>query len=188
MANLHVILATTLDGYVAGESGSLDWIIMGDDRANYMVDALGRADTLMLGRKSYQSFIGFRPLADDPNASAPERAIGTAFNAMTKVVYSTSLENPEWEKTEVYRDIVPAEVERIKARSEKGVRLDGSISIVQQLTSMGLIDVYVLMVHPVALGRGRPLFTERVELELAHTEPLSSGVVVMTYRPRRGGS
>lgn len=188
MANLHVILATTLDGYVAGEGGSLDWIIMGDDRANYMVDALGRADTLMLGRKSYQSFIGFRPLADDPNASAAERAIGTAFNAMTKVVYSTSLEDPEWEKTEVYRDIVPAEVERIKAKSERGVRLDGSISIVQQLTRMGLIDEYILMVHPVALGRGRPLFTERVELELTHSEPLSSGVVVMTYRPRRGRS
>jgi len=183
MANLHVILATTLDGYVAGEGGSLDWIIMGDDRANYMVDALGRADTLMLGRKSYQSFIGFRPLASDPNASEPERAIGKAFNAMTKVVYSSTLENPEWEHTEVYREIDPAEVERIKARSSKGVRLDGSISIVQQLTSMGLIDEYVLMVHPVALGHGRPLFTERVELELTNSERLSSGVVVMSYRP-----
>jgi len=185
MANLHVILATTLDGYIAGEGGSLDWIIMGDDRGKYMVEALDHADTLMLGRKSYQSFMGFRPLADDPNASPVERTIGQRFNAMRKVVYSESLETAEWEGTEIYRDIVPAEVERLKAQSEKGVRLDGSISIVQQLTRMGLIDEYQLMVHPVALARGRPLFDERVDLELTNSERLSSGVVVLTYRPAR---
>src|SRR5690606_30163740 len=121
MANLHVMLATTLDGYIAGEGGSLDWIIMGDDRGKDMVEALDHADTLMLGRKSYQSFMVFRPLADDPNASPVERTIGQRFNAMRKVVYSESLETAEWEGTEIYRDIVPAEVERLKAQSEKGV-------------------------------------------------------------------
>lgn len=183
MGDLHVILATTLDGFIAGEDGSLDWIIMGEDRGSYMVDALDRADTLMLGRKSYQSFMGFRPLADDPDASPVERTIGQRFNAMRKVVYSRSLQNAEWERSEIFREIVPAEVERIKAESERGVRLDGSISIVQQLTRMRLIDEYQLMVHPVALGRGRPLFDDRVELELTKSEQLSSGVVVLTYRP-----
>src|SRR5690554_6061199 len=119
MANLHAILALTLDGFIAGEDGSLDWIIMGEDRGNYMVEALNDADTLMLGRKSYQSFMGFRPLADDPNASPVERTIGRRFNAMRKVVYSRSLEHAEWGDSEIYREIVPEEVERIKSRSEK---------------------------------------------------------------------
>ncbi len=187
MAELHVILATTLDAYVAGEDGSLDWIVMGDDRAEYMVASLDWADTLMLGRKSYQSFMGFRALADDPNASEVERTIGKRFNAMRKVVYSTTLGEPEWEGTEVYRDIVPADVERIKQESERGVRLDGSISVVQQLTALRLIDQYHLMVHPTAIGRGRPLFVERVELELTGSRPLDSGVVVLSYRPASAG-
>lgn len=187
MAKLHAILAVTLDGFIAGEDGSLDWIIMGEDRGNYMVDALDDADTLMLGRKSYQSFMGFRPLADDPNASPVERTIGKRFNAMRKIVYSSSLESAEWEHSEIFRDIVPAEVERIKAESERGVRLDGSISIVQQLTRMRLIDEYRLMVHPVALSRGRPLFDERVDLELTGLERFGSGVVVLTYRPASNG-
>lgn len=187
MAEIHVILATTLDCYVSGEGGGLDWIIMGEDRGKYMVDALDDADTLMLGRKSYQSFMGFRPLADDPNASPVERTIGQRFNAMRKVVYSGSLESAEWEGTEIYREIVPAEVERIKAESERGVRVDGSISIIQQLTRMRLVDEYRLMVHPVALGRGRPLFEERVDLQLTASERFGSGVALLTYRPAPDG-
>ncbi len=183
MGDLHVILATTLDGYVADANGRLDWIIMGDDRADYMVAALDRADTLMLGRRSYQLFLGWRDVPNDPQATEAEKRIGRSFNAMKKVVYSSSLEEADWQGTTVYRDIVPEEVRRLKAESRKGIRLDGSISIVQRLTSLGLIDEYRLMVHPVALGSGRPLFEERVDLELTGSEQLGSGVVVLTYRP-----
>lgn len=187
MSKLHVILATTLDGFVADSDGRLDWIIMGDDRADYMVDALDEADTLMLGRKSYQGFAAYWPhTPSDPNASAVEKTIGERFNAMHKVVFSKSLETADWRETTILRDIVPADIQRLKAESEKGIKLDGSISIVQQLTKLGLIDEYRLMVHPVALGSGRPLFDERVELVLIGSEPLSSGVVVLTYRLGNG--
>lgn len=184
MGDLHVILATTLDGFVAAEDGSLDWIIMGDDRAGYMVEQLDRADTLMLGRKTYEGFAAYWP-HDPENPDAPEvdKVIGARFNAMDKVVFSRTLEVAEWDGTRVLRSIEPEEIARLKAGSEKGIKLDGSISLVQQLTALRLIDEYRLMVHPVALGRGRPLFTERVELELVNSEPLSSGVVVLTYRP-----
>lgn len=68
------------------------------------------------------------------------------------------------------------------------VRLDGSISVVQEMIRLGLIDEYRLMVHPVALGTGRPLFTERVDLELTGTRVFNSGVVVSTYRPAVRGA
>lgn len=183
MVKLHVVLATTLDGFVASENGGMDWIVMGDERADYMVEAIRNADTLMMGRKTYQAFLGWRDVPNDPDASEAQRTIGARFNSMKKVVFSTSLQNADWHGTTLFRDIVPEEVERLKAESQMGIRLDGSISIVQQLTKLGLIDEYRLMVHPVMLGRGRPLFEERVDLELVGSERFDSGVMVLTYRP-----
>ena len=120
---------------------------------------------------------------NNPDAAPVEKIIGERFNAMRKVVYSTSLERADWQGTSISRSIDPAEVARLKAESENGIRLDGSISIVQQMTRLGLVDEYRLMVHPVVLGKGRPLFEERVDLELIRSEPLRSGVVVLTYGP-----
>lgn len=185
MGELHVILATTLDMFLADSAGGLGWIVMGDDRADYMVESLApeRTDTLMLGRKTYQSFAaGWPVVARDPNASAVERYIGQRFDAMRKVVYSTTMTTAEWPGTELYSSIEPAEVRRLKAESESSIRLDGSISVVQQMAKLGLIDEYRLMVHPVALGSGRPVFEERVELKLTGSQELGSGVVVLTYR------
>lgn len=187
MGKLQVILATTLDGFISGVDGDLSWIIMGDDRATYMVDAMApeRIDTLMLGRKTYQGFASYWPEApNDPNTPEVDKVIGARFNDMRKVVYSTTLDHADWAGTTIFRSIEPAEVKRLKAESGSGIKLDGSISVVQQMTKLGLIDEYRLMVHPVALGRGRPLFDERVDLDLTGSEELSSGVVVMTYRLR----
>lgn len=185
MGELHVIFATTLDNFVAASDGGLGWIIMGDERADYMVETLApvRTDTLMLGRKTYQGFAaGWPALARDPNASEVERYIGQRFDAMRKIVYSTTLQTADWPGTEIYNSIEPDQVRRLKAESENSIRLDGSISIVQQMTRLGLIDEYRLMVHPVALGSGRKLFEERVDLRLAGSAELASGVVVLTYR------
>lgn len=78
MGNLHVILATTLDGFIADNDGGLDWIIMGDERADYMVGAIEKADTLMLGRASYQGFVSWRDVPNNPDASEAEKAIGNS--------------------------------------------------------------------------------------------------------------
>lgn len=183
MGELHVILATTLDGFIAADDGSLDWIIMSDERANYMIEAMNEADTLMMGRSTYQGFSSFWPQApNNPAASEAERTIGARFNAMRKVVFSKSLERADWHQTTILRDIDADDIRRLKAESQLGIRLDGSISVAQQLTSLGLIDEYRLMVHPVALGTGRPLFTQRVDLELTGSERFASGVVAQTYR------
>ncbi|MBX3139205.1 MAG: dihydrofolate reductase [Trueperaceae bacterium] len=189
MAELNVILATTLDGFIAGEDGSLDWIIMGDERADYMAEWSKRADTLLLGRRSYQGFITFWPGApNNPNATPAEKTIGQHYNAMRKVLFSTTLTRADWLETTVMHSIEPDRVRELKAESKKGVRVDGSISVVQQLTKLGLIDEYRLMVHPVALGRGRPLFTERVDLDLVESERWRNGVVVHTYRLASGAA
>lgn len=184
MGILHVILATTLDGFVAGPTGGLDWIIMGDDRATYMAETAREADTLLLGRKSYQGYASFWPTAaSNPAASRAEKLIGGSFNAMRKIVFSSTLEHADWEGTSIMRAIEPAAIERLKLESTGGIRLDSSISVVQQLTELRLVDEYRLMVHPVVLGSGRRLFEERVDLKLKSSVTFSSGVVLQIYAP-----
>jgi dihydrofolate reductase len=147
-----------------------------------MVEAIKNADTLMMGRYTYQGFVSWRDVPNNPDAFEAEKTIGEQFNAMKKVVFSKSLEKADWQGTTILRDIVPEKIQELKAESEKGIRLDGSISIVQQLTKLGLIDEYRLMVHPVVLGSGKPLFEERVDLELIGSEQFASGVMVLTYQ------
>jgi dihydrofolate reductase len=137
-----------------------------------------------LGRKSYEWFWQFWSQAPTSLVTTPaEKVIGERFNAMRKVVYSRSLQEATWSGTSIERAIDPAAVRRIKEESVSGVRLDGSISIVQQLTSLRLIDEFRLMVHPVALGSGRRLFTQRVALQLMDSQAFSTGVMLLTYRP-----
>lgn len=182
MGKLNWDISTTLDGFITDKDGGMDWIIMGEEREAYFVEAAKSADTLMMGRETYQGFLSWRDVPDNPDASEAEKTIGEQFNAMKKVVFSKSLEQADWEGTTIFRDIVPEEVKRIKEESQTSIRLDGSATVAQQLTKLGLIDAYRFFVHPVVLGSGKPLFKERVNLELVESEQLKNGVMLLTYR------
>ena len=131
MGKLNLSLAVTLDGFVANNNGGMDWIIMGDERADYFAQEIKNADTLMMGRKTYQGFVAWRDVPNNPDASEAQKTIGRQFNAMRKIVFSNSLEQADWQGTTLFRDIVPDEILKFKEESEQGVRLDGSISIAQ---------------------------------------------------------
>lgn len=182
MGKLNWDISTTLDGFITDNDGGMDWIIMGREREAYFVKAAKNADTLMMGRETYQGFLSWRDVPDNPDASEAERTIGEQFNAMKKVVFSKSLEKADWEGTTIFRDIVPEEVEKIKRESQTSIRLDGSADVAQQLTKLGLIDEYRFFVHPVVLGSGKLLFKERVDLELIRSEQLKNGVMLLTYQ------
>ena len=183
MGKLNSSVSTTLDGFITDDDGSMDWIIMGDERETHFVEAFKNADTLLMGRETYQGFASFWPDApNNPKASEAEKTIGELSNAMKKVVFSKSLEKADWEGTTILRDIVLEEIQKLKEESKSSIRLDGSADIVQQLTKLRLIDEYHLFVHPVVLGSGKPLFKERVDLELIGSEQFQSGVMFLTYR------
>ena len=187
MGKLNLSISTTLDGFITDNDGGMDWIIMGEEREAHFVEAFKNADTLMLGRETYQGFAAFWPDApQNPDASEAEKTIGELSNAMKKVVFSKSLEKADWEGTTILRDIVPEEIQKLKEESKSSIRLDGSASIAQQLTKLRLIDEYHLFVHPVMLGSGKPLFKERVNLELIGSEQLKSGVMLLTYQLAAG--
>ncbi len=189
--HMRRIVTTTwvsLDGFIAGPNNEMDWVgryydqTMGD----YETALVQGADTLLLGRTTYDSFAGSWPTVpereDVPDA---EKAYARLLNSMRKVVVSSSLVDPPWEHTDVLSDVRRDEIDQLKREAGRDIVVYGSASLVRQLTDLGLVDEYHLLVHPVVLGEGKPLFagvSGSTDLALESATPLPSGVVKMVYR------
>lgn len=188
----------TADGYFAGPDGNLDWIIPEPAIDTMGADALPRVDTVLFGRRTYELFARFWPhVADDAGAEDPhdarplsseQRAMARGLNEMTKLVFSRTLNDVSWRNSRIVRDLNPAEIQAMKQQPGEDMIIFGSGSIVSQLTPHGLIDEYQVVVSPVLLGRGQPLFTalpKDVRLDLLEARGFTSGNVLLRYAPAR---
>jgi len=190
MRKIIVTMWMTLDGYIAGLNGEMDWIgeIYDEAMGRYETDLVSQADTLLLGRVTYQSFAGSWPsVPDNPNATEGEKIYARILNAMRKVVVSRTLESVDWNNSTLMKEVMPEEIERLKQEPGRDIVIYGSASLVRALTNLGLIDEYQILVHPVILGAGKPLFQDiedRVKLQLVSSITHSSGVVLLTYQLR----
>jgi dihydrofolate reductase len=189
MRKLIVTTWVTLDGFIAGPNNEMEWVAASFDEAmgKYEDDIVSAADTLVLGRVTYQSFAGSWPhVPANPSASEGEKAYARKLNSMRKIVFSRTLDKVEWNNSTLHREIVPEDIVRLKREPGKDILIYGSASIVSSLTNLGLIDEYQLLVHPVVLGQGKPLFKDvanNVTLTLIGTKTHPSGVVLLTYQP-----
>lgn len=180
----------TLDGFMAGPNNEMGFVgeVYDEAMGRYEYDLVSAADTLLLGRVTYESFAGSWPYVPDrPGADPGEVAYARLLNAMRKVVFSKTLPGVEWNNSTLLRAIVPEEIEQLKQEPGKDMVIYGSASIVQELTNYGLIDEYQVLVHPFILGDGKPLFKnikQQVNLKLVNSEARPSGVVVLTYQPK----
>ena len=186
MRKLIVTMWTTLDGFIADANGEMDWLLGDDQLSDYEIALVSNADTLLFGRKTYQDFLGYWPnVPRNPDAAAWEKTYAEKINAMTKVVLSTTLDKAEWDPSQIRRSIDRDEIKELKDEPGANILIYGSASVVQQLTNLGLIDEYQLVVHPVLLGGGKRLFDDikdRVPLKLVESKPFHSGALLLTYR------
>jgi dihydrofolate reductase len=138
------------------------------------------ADALLVGRVTFEEFRGYWPLQTDD-----QTGVSDYLNRVDKYVVSSTLGDPGWEPTTVLRGPHADEVASLKDRPGGDIVVTGSITLVQALNHTGLVDEYRLFVYPVALGRGRRLFENPVDLPrltLVEAHPFRSGVVLLRYR------
>jgi dihydrofolate reductase len=192
MGKLIVTMWMSLDGYIAGPNDNMSWIRVDDEMGAYEGALVGAADTLVLGRVTYQSFAGAWPhVPDNPAASEGEKEYARTLNAMRKVVFSRTLDQADWHNSTLLRAITPDEIVALKREAARDLVIYGSASVVQALTRHGLIDEYQLLLHPIVLGGGKRLFSEQnamAAFQLVDTRTFGSGVVLLTYRPTSDGA
>jgi dihydrofolate reductase len=180
----------SLDGYTSGPNDDMSFVgeSFDEDMGRYQGEIVETADTLLLGRLTYESFAGAWPhMPDNPNASEGEKWYARQLNAMRKIVFSTTLASADWNNSELVRSIDASAINALKEQDGKDILIYGSASIVQQMTNLGLIDEYQVLVHPVLLGGGKTLFanvSDKHPLRLVSSRQLSSGVVLLTYQRR----
>jgi dihydrofolate reductase len=186
----------TLDGYMVGPDEDMSWVVAGFDRemqADIAEEMSRKSDVFVFGRVTYEIFAAYWPSAlpyeegDElnPAEGKEDPRIIQALNDFPKLVFSRTLEAPEWNNTKVVDGGLEDEIRRLKRQPGKAVSIQGSASIVQALERADLIDEYRLYVHPVLLGDGKPLFAtgiKRQDFELASIKPYTNGVVAMSYR------
>ena len=189
MRKLTVTMWQSLDGFISGPNGEMDWITSRYDAemGEYEGGVIDTVDTLLLGRITYASFAGAWPsVPDNPEVSEEERAYARRLNAMTKVVFSRTLAKAEWQNSSLMRGDIEGSVRALKQETGADILIYGSASIVRQLTDLRLIDEYQLLIYPLALGSGHPLFAgleQRAELKLVRSRVHHSGVVELIYQP-----
>src|SRR5690349_17385679 len=139
MRKIIVTMWITLDGFIAGPNGEMDWIgeIYDEAMGNYEYDLVSSADTLLLGRKTYESFAGSWPhVPDNPQTSEGEKMYARQLNAMRKIVFSRTLESADWNNSQVMKEVVPAEIEKLKQEPGRDMVIYGSASLVRTLTDL----------------------------------------------------
>jgi dihydrofolate reductase len=181
----------TLDGVIQAPGGAQEdtdrgfthagwtWPYWHVEIGAHFFQAFSQADTLLLGRKTWQIHGGaFEPMpAGDP--------FGDAMNSIRKVVVSTTLKSAAaWRNSTLISDHVVEQVRQLKQQEGKDILIDGSSVLVHTLIENDLVDEYALHVYPLVLGSGKRLFPEgtRVNLKLLESQALPTGVVYQRYQ------
>lgn len=179
MRKIILNLATTLDGFIEGANGELDWCILEEDM--HFDRFLESVDTIFYGRVSYDLWGNYQPDAAAPDM---EKQIYAAIQSKEKFVFSSQSRTDD--KATFISTDVAAMVEKIRKQPGKDIWLYGGAKLITTFIENGLVDEYMISVHPTALGAGKPLFDipARLDLVLAETKVFKSGVVQLIYTPK----
>jgi len=173
----------TLDGFC-----NHDAMIPDEETHQHFNDLLSNADTLIYGRTTYQLMESYwPPIAKNPTGERVSDEFAVLIDNISKIVYSHTLKKVDWKNSILKNEIINAEISELKQQKGKNI-LVGSPSLIVALTQMGLIDEYQLVVHPVVLGSGLPLFKnmkERVDLTLLKTKTFTGRTVALYYESKR---
>lgn len=180
----------SLDGFVSGPNGELDWVKVDEEIFDHVGKRISEGDTALYGRVTYQMMESYWPTAaDKPNASKHDIEHSKWYKNVHKVVLSKTMKGAGLTNTEVISDNLSLRINAIKQQAGKDILLFGSPTATHSLSQLNLIDGYWLFVNPIILGKGIPLFAEinpesdrdKIKLNLLTTRRFASGVTELSY-------
>ncbi|HEY4382883.1 MAG TPA: dihydrofolate reductase family protein, partial [Ktedonobacteraceae bacterium] len=178
MRKVSLGMNISLDGYVAGPNGELDWAFrtMSPAQLEMVTEFLREVDTILIGHTSY--------LEQAAAWSSRTGEMATLLNSHTKIVFSSRLTTLEWSNSRLATTDVAEEIAHLKEQPGKNIFVTGGATLVQSLSRLSLIDEYSLIVHPVVLGSGKPLFSDLslpLNLKLLSTKNFETGAIQLIY-------
>lgn len=184
MRKLISFMHTSLDGFVAGPNGEMNWINVGDEMFDQARERTNNADTALYARKTFGIMEAYWPTAaDTPGASKHDIEHSTWYNSVHKLVVSKTLKAEDFTNTTIISSDLEAKISELKQQPGKEIIMFGSPSLVRLFTRLDLIDDYWLFVNPFILGEGIPLFegAKNKKLKLVKSLAFSSGVICLHY-------
>ncbi|MGA2763993.1 MAG: dihydrofolate reductase family protein [Spirochaetia bacterium] len=181
MRRLFLFNMVTLDGFFAGPKGELDWHNVDKEFNEFAVEQLREIETLVFGRVTYELMAGYWPT---PTALKNDPVVAEKMNGLAKLVFSRTLRGVEWSNSRLVKGDPVAEISKLKSQQGKALAIFGSANLAAGLQEAGAIDELRIMVNPVILGSGKPLFrngNSRLPLKLAGSRAFRSGNVLLTY-------
>jgi dihydrofolate reductase len=186
MRKLIFFMHTSLDGFVAGPNGEMNWIKLDEALFDFVGTMTDQADTALYGRVTYEMMQSYWPTAgDEPNASKHDKVHSNWYNNVPKVVLSKTLNESELHNTKVISDHLSDNINHVKQQSGKNILIFGSPTASQSLLNEGLIDEFWLFVNPIILGQGMPLFknvTGTTNLNLVESKTFPCGAIALHYK------
>ena len=187
MRKLKLQMQMTIDGFVAGSNGELDWMAfdMDDKKSIAFLNTLtDSSDTILMGRRMTEGFVNYWTSVLE-NPESPEYEFAKKMVDTSKVVFTKTLDESPWANTVLAKGDIVEEVNRLKNQTGKDIIVYGGADFVSSLIKENLIDEYIFFINPTAIGRGMTIFGKLEDkgssLKLNSSQSYNCGIVVNTY-------
>ena len=179
----------SVDGYIAGTNGEMDWMVWNwdDELKQYVFELTEPVDCIILGRKLAQGFIPYwANVATNPDD--PEFIGAKKITDTYKVVFTKTLDKSEWNNTEIAKGDLVDEINQLKSQNGKDMIVYGGATFVSALIKAGLIDEFHLLINPTAIGKGMAISKDldsNLNLTMVKSKQFDCGIVVLHYELKR---
>jgi dihydrofolate reductase len=186
MRKLKLQMQLSVDGFVAGPNDELDWMTWewDDKLKSYTNDLHKPVDTILLGRKMTPGFISHWSAVvtnpEDESYAFAKKMVNTS-----KVVFTKTLDKSEWKNTVLATGDLADEIKKLKSQNGNDIIVYGGANFVSSLLKQNLIDELHFFINPVAIGKGKRIFTDRTNLGLVKTNTFECGITVLQYEPSK---
>jgi dihydrofolate reductase len=172
----------TLDGFFEGPDRDINWHNVDDEFNEFAIEQINTVDTLIFGRVTYELMASYWPTKE---AITNDPIVADKMNSMPKIVFSKTLASADWQNTRLVKGDAAKEIAKLKKQSGKDLIIFGSADLAASFIKDGLIDEFRVMLNPVVLGKGAPLFKDiqdKLNLKLLKTRTFGSGNVLLYYQ------